>query len=353
MSDRINFSSIIQELSDRTAKSTDECQQFVEELSEMIINEVLENDKASITNFGSFSKVEVSEREGINPANGQPMTIPAHTRVGFSPYKNLEEAVNAPFSHLEPSFIEDENEDEDQDTDETLHDDQKEESEKKPAEKKAGSVSVDKYRQNKLNIRNEEPSGPWSIIFTALLILVILFGIWWAFFRSENPSSQLQPTQETEELASEAPSPTAERDTEEQSPSSEMPEETQSEPEPEQPEADVPPVIPVEQASDIPENYTVIGGEWMYDIARNVYGNPELWALIYAANTDKMQRPDDIKPGITLTIPTLTGSPNNLSRSDSIMLSDAYRSVADKYQNTDQENKATAHLRQSNKYSVD
>lgn len=346
MSDRITFSDIIQELSDRTAKTPQQCQKFVEELTELVINEVLENEKAAITNFGSFSKVEVSEREGINPANGQPMTIPAHVRVGFSPYKSLEEAVNAPFAHLEPSFIEDEDDPDmpDEDDDPYFSPDEPEETE--PEKKKL--TAVEKYKKNQLHISREQQGGPWGgIIITLILLLAILFGIWWAFFRTDS-SSSLDPSGEQEQ-----PRVTQQRAPQEPSrPASSVATEQTAQPEPKPVIAAQPaPEQPASTPAQIPDTYTVSGGDWMYDIARKVYGDPDLWALIYKANQEKMDRPDDIRFGLVLSIPPLEGTPGSLTKSDSMQLSEAYFVVAEAYRQLDRDDMATQYLRHSTRYS--
>jgi DNA-binding protein HU-beta len=41
------------------------------------------SEEISIPKFGKFSVVEVAERQGRNPNDQTPMTIPAHKRVKF------------------------------------------------------------------------------------------------------------------------------------------------------------------------------------------------------------------------------------------------------------------------------
>ena len=57
---------------------------------------LVSGDRIVITGFGSFEVREIKERK-IRPIRGenkgQPMTVPAHRRVGFSPGTELTRAV--------------------------------------------------------------------------------------------------------------------------------------------------------------------------------------------------------------------------------------------------------------------
>jgi len=47
----------------------------------------------SVRDFGTFSVVDVKERQGVNPQTGEKMTIPAHKKVKFKASKTLSDAV--------------------------------------------------------------------------------------------------------------------------------------------------------------------------------------------------------------------------------------------------------------------
>ena len=53
--------------------------------------------------------------------------------------------------------------------------------------------------------------------------------------------------------------------------------------------------------------------------------------LIYKANQDKISDPDQLVEGSTLVIPPLEGTPNNLTRNDSLEISEGYRLLYDYY----------------------
>ena len=59
------------------------------------VSEVLKaNDKITLVGFGTFSVAERGERQGINPATQQPITIPAKKRAKFKGGKELTDALN-------------------------------------------------------------------------------------------------------------------------------------------------------------------------------------------------------------------------------------------------------------------
>ncbi|WP_421773421.1 HU family DNA-binding protein [Gracilimonas sp.] len=105
MSNKVTYGEIIEALSRKTGFSKQKSEAFAKALISKVKQELEETGKASITNFGSFKVKEVAERQGQNPQTGEPITIPAHNRVSFTPYKALREEVNAKFAHLETELL--------------------------------------------------------------------------------------------------------------------------------------------------------------------------------------------------------------------------------------------------------
>jgi nucleoid DNA-binding protein len=73
-------------------------------------------------------------------------------------------------------------------------------------------------------------------------------------------------------------------------------------------------------------------GRHLFRLAREVYGNPFLWVLIYRANQDKIPDPDMLIAGKEISIPALEGKPDKLTHKDSLAVSDGYRLVYEYYQ---------------------
>jgi len=63
-------------------------------LLEGIIEKLANGDKVNLTEFGTFSVSERSERLGRNPKTGNQLTIDAYKTVRFSPSKIFKKAIN-------------------------------------------------------------------------------------------------------------------------------------------------------------------------------------------------------------------------------------------------------------------
>jgi hypothetical protein len=79
----------------------------------------------------------------------------------------------------------------------------------------------------------------------------------------------------------------------------------------------------------------VAEGTRFFKLAREFYGNPYLWVLIYKENLDKIPDPDMLISGRELLIPVLEGTPERLTRNDSLAVSEGYRLVYEFYKAQD------------------
>jgi len=73
-------------------------------------------------------------------------------------------------------------------------------------------------------------------------------------------------------------------------------------------------------------------GEYFYHLAREHYIEPYFWVLIYKANFDQIDNPDELQPGMTLIFPALEGHPDNLTRSDSLKIHEGFKMLFEYYQ---------------------
>jgi hypothetical protein len=76
---------------------------------------------------------------------------------------------------------------------------------------------------------------------------------------------------------------------------------------------------------------TIAVGKHLFQLAREEYGNPFLWVLIYKANQDVIKDPDQAIIGKTVNIPALEGTPGHLSHNDSLEVAEGYRLVYEFY----------------------
>jgi len=88
----------------------------------------------------------------------------------------------------------------------------------------------------------------------------------------------------------------------------------------------------------------------MWDISREVYGEPFLWPLIFEANKTVNNNPDLVEPSNTLMVPGLEGSAANLTKGDFEKLAVAAKMVSDAYANSGNQTRAAEYLRFSKKY---
>ncbi len=78
---------------------------FLKELVEAIREGLVSDGKVNISKLGIFELKDVEAREGRDPETGEPITIPAHTKVVFKPYKKVRKRINAPYGELEAEFV--------------------------------------------------------------------------------------------------------------------------------------------------------------------------------------------------------------------------------------------------------
>jgi nucleoid DNA-binding protein len=105
MEDKITFEEIIASTAQQIDQSKTFTNDFLHNLLSTIKKGLLQDEKVHIAGFGKFELEQVEAREGYNPQTEKPMTIPAHKKVVFKPYKKLREAVNKPYAHLEPQLL--------------------------------------------------------------------------------------------------------------------------------------------------------------------------------------------------------------------------------------------------------
>lgn len=151
MNKKVTYSDIVNALSKKTGFSKQKSEAFIKTLLNQVKDELKDSGKASITNFGSFKVKDVAEREGKNPQTGDPIIIPAHKRVSFSPYKSLRESVNAEYQHLESQLIDEE----ETSPDETVKS-ETEEPEKAEAENEAIVVDTENEELKSVDTKDDE-----------------------------------------------------------------------------------------------------------------------------------------------------------------------------------------------------
>lgn len=335
MSDKVTYGDIVDALSQKTGFSKNKSEAFTKALIAKVKQELQENGKASITNFGSFKVKEVAERQGQNPQTGEPITIPAHKRVTFTPYKALRETVNAKYAHLESELIEGEEEESSEGTE-------------LAAEKSHDSDQTVTPAPPK---KREKANNNMVVMIAAVLVVAIIAiaSAWFLMSPGEQgtAASQIQTRSDNVQPA-QAPVETKEaKEVQNKQLAS------ASEPEPQQSSK---PQNTAKQASGNDNSelqvYTVKENEWYWVISKKVYGKAQFWPLIFQENFDANENPDTLEEYIELAVPVLEGTAENLTKADYQRLFEAGMMVSKAYHNAGEEGKAFEYARYARNWEM-
>lgn len=108
MNNKVTFQELVDAIAEQSGKSKQFTHDFIKDLASLIHESLEKDGNINIAGLGKFELKKMDEREGYNPQTEEKITIPAHNKIDFTPYKDLRELVNAPYSHMEPEVIEDE-----------------------------------------------------------------------------------------------------------------------------------------------------------------------------------------------------------------------------------------------------
>ncbi len=86
-------SDLVNQVASSSGLSKSQAQKAVDAVLDSITQSLAQGESVSISGFGTFKVSETKERQGRNPATGQPITIPAGKRIGFSAGSKLSSAV--------------------------------------------------------------------------------------------------------------------------------------------------------------------------------------------------------------------------------------------------------------------
>ncbi|HNV97197.1 MAG TPA: HU family DNA-binding protein [bacterium] len=90
---KMTKSQLMTMLSEKTGLSKKDVTNFMETLVEVAYKEVKTGGEFVLPGFGKMVKAKRKERQGVNPATGAKITIPAKTVVKFRLAKAAKEAV--------------------------------------------------------------------------------------------------------------------------------------------------------------------------------------------------------------------------------------------------------------------
>lgn len=388
MNEKVTFAQLVEELSDELIIPKTRAQEFINSLIDVVLEDIETHGKATITNFGSFNIIKVAARTGINPKTGEPIEIPEHKRLSFTPYKALEKAVNHEFEHLVATIVESDSPDESIADSNTTTQEKEASAHQHPTSTPKDSNPPVNFEETESStvttsdVKEESTATPPSLtaktkvsqlpgrpqrstgVNTGIILGVIaafflvVLGIWFFAFRTPVPkgtsaTSSSIPEQSTSEAVTnptEQPEALLEEPKDVESMVIPM---VQENPDFEtNPDELAPTLRELPPKESIAIYFQVESGVWIYEISRQTYGNTRLWPLIFQANYTLDNDPDKILPNVHLEIPRLEGTTLQPSATDYIRLAEAARYVADAYEFTGKPEKAAAYRKAANWYEA-
>lgn len=357
MNNKITFPRLAAMLADKSGRSKRFAEDFLREFFSLVSETLEIGESVKIKDIGSFRLSYVEPRKSVDVTTGLPMEISGHTKVVFTPAKELAEKINSPFEAFAPieipagfdleSLDEDlkgpfepsENLDKDSGPEESpeetnFHEessDRKETvEEEKPAPNQAELVSAgektpisrtpspvipeDLQVEEELAPEENYESGSgrsWTHgfivgIFVAAAAFMIVFFVW-RFYTSPIEVTVPADTAMTDQTQTSPQQPESgeKEDFVKTAPEDTLLASAEKDISNEMSDAEVAAVVAT-APSDIAVYDTVSTTRYLITIAKAHYGNAALWPIIYEENKEKLGDPDRIRPGTPVVVPSLS-----------------------------------------------
>lgn len=331
MNEKITLPSLITLLANRSGKPKKQCEDFLREFFNTIVDTLESGDSVKVKGLGTFKVTTVMERKSVDVNTGREIEIPRHAKLSFVPTKELAEEINAPFAIFEsieiPDDIEDESEIENiqeetetseaavstvmtniSDTEEihaTEDVDFDEAQASHVVSPEADSYEIPQTEEDEVIETSYENKKSYRFILgfacgvacsaiICLIAYIFMFEKWSELFTSEKESiatilSQNR-VQSGHNIASEANKDESANHTDVAT--SDTSKDTE----------DIAPTRP----SDEVVYDTISKTRYLTTMAKEHYGNFNLWPYIYEENKAILGHPDRIRPGTQVVIPSLS-----------------------------------------------
>lgn len=340
MNKKLTIVDIADLLSANSGISKREAEQFVKDFF-AVASEIISNGESlTLKGVGVFEQVWVDARSSVDVNTKEPIEIPGHYKLTFTPDKTMKDAVNAPFASFTTEVVEvvlpEDNAAKEVvvDKEVSLESDKEDESLIVETEKESADVAPESNEDVKLsedievkeeyevveetqiknevnddvqtetvlNIKSDEDiekeyrrhtrNGYISGFITALLLFVLFVFIWLFFFKGDSgfsfsfSSFKLTSVNETSALAD---STVQLKVVEENKLDSSVVTTKQ------------PDNVVVEKREPVIE--TIERGKFLTTIAQKHYGDKIFWVYIYRENSDRIWNPRDLKAGFKVVVP--------------------------------------------------
>lgn len=370
MNEKITLPSLVALLSAKTGKTKKQCEDFLREFFNTLVDTLTEGENVRVKGLGTFKVIPVEPRKSVNVNTGEQMEIPGHNKIVFVPAKELAEEVNTPFAMFDsvelPDDIPDVEEEEEENVVKTNNEvkiDRNEESfkvltpepdynsteeirvetpeEKEPEkeepetekiveeERKYEWEDIDEIKQDKIEEEQEEEEeeieqlveevekveesrknyrfilgfvcGAACAALICLCAYLFFFEKWSDIFTSEKTTSAVP---EQIEESKENPL-SAKTIAESDSIAKVIAADNTASVTKEESKQDTENIAPT-QPSDKKVYDTISKTRYLTTMAKEHYGNFNLWPYIYEENKAILGHPDRIRPGTKVVIPPLS-----------------------------------------------
>ena len=313
MKEKLSAGDIIDRLAKRAGITKKLSADLVRALPEIIEKGLYAESEAKVRGLGTFRLKTVAPKKGRNPKTGDEVVIPSHQKLVFLPEESFKEQANEEYRFLGIKVLEEEPVRSSQST-LTAPD--------------SGTLEPETLEPETVPKRRNYWLIPVIILIVAALSVVFYWrnfytGSQYAVRSSQPEQIQDKPAATTQEEAAALDSSSV---------SGQRSAVVSPEPETQNPELNE--QVPEPKPQNLNLNTTLpttTVGTHLFQLAREVYGNPFLWVLIYRANLDEISDPDLAVIGEDIVIPALEGTPKKLSHNDSLAVSDGYRLVYEFY----------------------
>lgn len=340
MKEKMTIQELIVRIAEKSGASKKTVAEWLRVLPEIIESGLERDGEVRIAGLGTFKLKWVKARMARNLKTGASIEVPAHNKVVFYPEKGLKEKVNEDFRYLTYQVVEEEGE-----TDGSRKPVPEDETVPAPSvvsqEEKADPLGKEEEV-----VREEAPIGPWDkvaeaeeeiperrkrkTIYWVIPLVFVIIALLIVIFYMKNCQDELQFTDKgsSEQVIQPAETAPVSGDTQatEDTVTGGVTEEEISAPSSSEPQSQAP-----VQTGFPAQAYTTEPGKHLFQVAREIYGNPFLWALIYKENQSKIPDPENIISGVELVIPSLEGTPASLSRADSAHVAEGFEMLYEYY----------------------
>ena len=105
MNEKITLQDLINSFSEKQGVNKKDAEAFVRTMIELIEEALTTEKYVKVKGFGTFKLTEVDSRESVNVNTGERIEIQGHTKVSFTPDATMKELINKPFSHFETVIL--------------------------------------------------------------------------------------------------------------------------------------------------------------------------------------------------------------------------------------------------------